>query len=269
MNVLLGRSLFAGRCPAFKKIFQSKNTLCNQRYFSHGNKILKQHDKTPLSAIPLKTSCVRLLLTSFSHKRHIFTSNPCYLPTNLPFDVKSEVSEDTLIYSNDNSRFYKLLTFFGFIQFFFWVHLATFSYSTLRDVKPQNQEVVEDVHGQPWWKKINLGENKFRNGIALLCISVGYVVMFISIIYPRRSVKQLWLLKGGRATKITTFGYKSNFVCPLSSISCLQQRSASTSQLPLKMKGKWFYFLMDKKGVFHEEKLFDFCIGLKRNLNEK
>ncbi|CAI9729684.1 Hypothetical predicted protein [Octopus vulgaris] len=103
--------------------------------------------------------------------------------------------------------------------FFFWVHLAGFSYTTLRDVKPKEQEANENSTKPPWWKRINLGENKYRNGIALLCISVGYLVLFISIIYPRRAVKQLWLLKGGRAVKIDTFGYKSHYVAPLDSIS--------------------------------------------------
>ncbi|XP_029643081.1 transmembrane protein 223 [Octopus sinensis] len=266
MHVLLYRSLCLGRCSSFKPVFRFKDSICNQRYIGQVNNLIKPGNKPSLSAIPLRSHLAPLLST-FVLNRHIFTSASRQLPTGLPFEVNDRVTEDTLIYSYKNDKFYKLLAFLGILQFFFWVHLAGFSYTTLRDVKPKEQEANENSTKPPWWKRINLGENKYRNGIALLCISVGYLVLFISIIYPRRAVKQLWLLKGGRAVKIDTFGYKSHYVAPLDSISCLQQRDSPKTQIPLKMKGKWFHFLLDKKGVFHQEKLFDFSIGLKRNLN--
>ena len=92
----------------------------------------------------------------------------------LPFAIdERNIKEDILIYSYNNDRFYKFLTFFGIVQFFFWIHLAGFSYSTLRDVDP----VIEgqNIHGEkhPWWKKINLGKEKYRYGMAVLCISLG------------------------------------------------------------------------------------------------
>lgn len=89
---------------------------------------------------------------------------------SLPFEKEFNITKNVLVYSYDNSRFYKLLSYFGAVQFVFWLYLATFSYSSLRDVPIPGEESPEDV---PWWRLINLGKNKYKNGIALLCFSVG------------------------------------------------------------------------------------------------
>lgn len=172
MQLLLYRNLCLGRGFAFKPIFKLKGTIHNQRYIGQLNDLIKYSRQTSLSAIPLRLHALPLLST-FALNRHIFTSASRHLPTGLPFEVNDQVTKDTLIYSYKNDRFYKLLAFLGIVQFFFWVHLAGFSYSTLRDVKPKEQETNENATKPPWWKRINLGENKYRNGIALLCISVG------------------------------------------------------------------------------------------------
>ncbi|XP_064601958.1 transmembrane protein 223-like [Liolophura sinensis] len=184
----------------------------------------------------------------------------------LPFEKEFKITKNVLVYSYDNSRFYKLLSYFGAVQFVFWLYLATFSYSSLRDVPIPGEESPEDV---PWWRLVNLGKNKYKNGIALLCFSVGYIVLFISIMYPLRAVNSLWLFKGGKSVGLVThapFGKKLTHVTPLENISCVQSRAQAQSQVPLKVKNKWFFYLLDKKGVFHNPGLFDYMVGLRRNL---
>lgn len=120
------------------------------------------------------------LLSLQKQQQKFFTTSALSFKTvqdkiKLPFAVdERSIKEDILIYSYNNDRFYKLLTFFGIVQFFFWLHLAGFSYSTLRDVDPlieRQKKVIGEKSS--WWKRINLGEAKYRYSMAVLCISVG------------------------------------------------------------------------------------------------
>lgn len=231
------------------------------RQFSPSNRILTPllvlRDKRQLEAKFFAASAVSFRKSAHDNRVH------------MPFAVDERtITNDVLIYSHDNDRFYKLLTFFGIVQFFFWVHLAGFSYTTLRDVDPtlKRQRASGGEESSVWWKRINLGKDKYRYGMAVLCISVGYLLLFISLMFPKRAIKELVLKKGGKMVQITTFGRKSTESVSVGSINCLQQRSSAKNQIPMKIKGKWFYFLLDKKGVFHNEYLFDYLIGLKRSL---
>lgn len=98
---------------------------------------------------------------------------------------------------------------------------------------------------------------------------LGYIVLFISIMYPLRAVNSLWLFKGGKEVGLIThapFGKKLTHVTPLENISCVQSRAQAQTQVPIKVKHKWFFYLLDKKGVFHNPELFDYMVGLRRNL---
>ncbi|KAL5008386.1 hypothetical protein ScPMuIL_013967 [Solemya velum] len=160
-----------------------------------------------------------------------------------------------------------MLSLFGVIQFVFWTYLARFSYKTLRDTPSEGGEVkLTDIRS---WKNINLGSNMYRNGIVLLCMSVGYLVLFAACMYPLRAVKELWLLRGGQGVRVTTyapFGKTHTLSTSINRVSCLQTRVESPTNIPMKVKGKWFFFLLDKRGNFYDTHLFDYSVGLYRNL---
>lgn len=90
------------------------------------------------------------------------------------FEVNTNLSKDVILFKYENPRFYKFLNIFGISQFCFWNYLAHFSYTTLRDA-PVDQAVKEDAN-TPWFGKINLGENKFRNGITVFCFLIGKIL---------------------------------------------------------------------------------------------
>ena len=96
------------------------------------------------------------------------------------WEIDTRVVKDVVLYSYENTRFHKLLNIFALSQFVFWIYLAEFSASTLRDApveKKDNSDVSDDV---PWYRNINLGANKFRNGITFMCLSVGMRIPEIS-----------------------------------------------------------------------------------------
>ena len=89
------------------------------------------------------------------------------------------------------------------------------------------------------------------------------------MIYPLRSVRTLWLLRGGHDVHIQThnwFGKSGSMKVPLDTISCMQAREGTASYIPMKVKGKFLFFLLDKSGKFHNTQLFDYSVGLMRSL---
>lgn len=89
-----------------------------------------------------------------------------------------------VLYNHDNARFHRVLNIFAVAQFFFWMYTAQFAATTLRDIPVNKDSLTSD--DLPWYRKINLGENKFRNGITILCVTVGwYSDSFLKIIILR------------------------------------------------------------------------------------
>lgn len=88
-----------------------------------------------------------------------------------------------------------------------------------------------------------------------------------ALMYSRRSISSLVLLKGGDRVKIETFGFmgmKSSITVPVSKVSCQQSRHSVTSQLPIKVYGRSFYYILDKQGKFLNGRLFDYTAGMRR-----
>lgn len=99
---------------------------------------------------------------------------------------------------------------------------------------------------------------------------LGYGVIAISWMYTLRSVRYLILRKGGNQLTVVTYTpFMKNrmMTVPLSNVSCKEMRSRTTSSLPLKIKGYYLHYLLDMKGEFKNEALFDNTAGLKRKLN--
>lgn len=216
-------------------------------------------------------SCSSLLLikhTAYKEcsLRYICREVKLLTKERLPFEISTDVSKDVLLYTYENSTFYKLLGIFGLSQLLFWTYLAQFSYKTLRDVPPTEKTNGESL---PFWRRINLGENRYRFGITALCTCVGYLIAMVSSFVPLRTVRSLILCRGGTKAKIITYtpiGNTRTIEASLTHLSCQHSRHAATSNISLKIKGRWLYFLLDKRGVFLHPKLFDNTVGAYRHL---
>lgn len=82
-----------------------------------------------------------------------------------------------------------------------------------------------------------------------------------------RSVRYLILQKGGKTISVVTYGpFGKNHILnvPLTCVSAVQSRQTGASSLPIKIRDKRFYYLLDNRGEFTNPQLFDHVINLKR-----
>lgn len=89
--------------------------------------------------------------------------------TRPAFDVNTNIPKDIVLFKYENPRFYKMLNFFGVCQFVFWTYLSHFAFTTLKDA-PVEEKPGEELK---WYQRINLGENKYKNGITACSFLIG------------------------------------------------------------------------------------------------
>lgn len=90
------------------------------------------------------------------------------------YDINTNVTKDVILFKYENPRFYKILNIFGICQFVFWTYLSHFAFTTLRDA-PVEQKDGEELK---WYERINLGDNKYRNGITAMSFIIGISIYF-------------------------------------------------------------------------------------------
>ncbi|XP_066148388.1 transmembrane protein 223 [Euwallacea fornicatus] len=187
--------------------------------------------------------------------------NSSKFTTQRSLDVKTNVIKDVILYKSNNDRFFKVVNWFGVSQFCFWSYLSMTAFQTLKDipVSPDSKDI--------WWRKINFGDSKWKNSLTIISFVIGWGILSVTWIYTLRAVKYLILRKGGQQATIITyapFGKNRMFTLDLQCISATQARSAALSFIPLKVKGHWFYYMIDMNGEFKNALLFDNTAGLKR-----
>eukprot|EP00099_Drosophila_melanogaster_P008176 NP_001260872.1 uncharacterized protein Dmel_CG12935, isoform B [Drosophila melanogaster] len=182
-----------------------------------------------------------------------------------PFDVNTSVPKDIILFKYENPRFYQMLNFFGVCQFVFWTYLSHFAFTTLKDA-PVVEKPGEELK---WFQRINLGDNKYRNGITACSFLIGYGILFAVWMFTLRSVRFLILRKGGQSVSFVTYGpFNRNRIMtvPLKCVSAEESRNMARVQLPIKVKGKTLYYVLDMRGEFRNGELFDYTAGLKRRI---
>ncbi|CAH1119764.1 unnamed protein product [Phaedon cochleariae] len=210
-------------------------------------------------------------LLKFSKTWNYFNTFSKYSPTNTLFvkrnycntalNVNTNVIKDVILFKYDSPKFFRYLNIFAICQFGFWSYLSLLSFQTLRDAP------VDPTKATHWWEKINLGENKYRNGITIISFLVGFGILSISWMYSLRSVKYLILRKGGQQVTIVTYTPTATnrmFTVDLGNLSCKDSRKVSQSHLAIKVKGHYLHYLLDMKGEFRNPKLFDHTAGIYR-----
>lgn len=91
-------------------------------------------------------------------------------------NTKTNPEKDRLLFYYENPRFYYFLNGFGFVQFFFWVHLSEFTYKKLKEVN-----VDENISSaRPfWWQKLSFKDETTRTLVASFCFFMGKFVIFL------------------------------------------------------------------------------------------
>ncbi|XP_033853673.3 transmembrane protein 223 [Acipenser ruthenus] len=186
--------------------------------------------------------------------------------------VSTAVSKDVVLFEHDKRTFFRLLGFFCAGQFLFWISLAHFAFTSLKDTG-YRETVITDDAGKNLPKlggvSLNLGSSKWRYGFTVSCLTVGTVILVAGSAFARRSVSRVLLHRGGQEVTFTTyypFGGTSSFSAPLRHVSCVAHRAEVPSMIPIRVKGHALYFLLDKQGRFHNPRLFDVTVGAYRKL---
>lgn len=92
--------------------------------------------------------------------------------------------------------------------------------------------------------------------------------MAAGCVLPLRSVSRLTLLRGGSALTLDTPGPlgwgRRRLSVPLRDVSGRAHRNEVSVTVPIKVRGRPFFFLLDKRGQFRHPRLFDLTAGAFR-----
>ncbi|XP_010852284.1 PREDICTED: transmembrane protein 223 [Bison bison bison] len=170
---------------------------------------------------------------------------------------------DVLLFEHERGRFFAVLGLFCAGQGVFWASLAIASLARPpTPVRPTDAKTPD--HG-----RLDLRSTLWRYGLAVGCGAIGSLVLGAGLLFSLRSVRSVMLRAGGKQVTLTThapFGWGAHFTVPLNQVSCMAHRGEVPAMLPLKVKGRRFYFLLDKAGHFPNTKLFDNTVGAYRSL---
>lgn len=88
--------------------------------------------------------------------------------------VNTNVLKDVILFSYDNPKFFKIMNICAICQYFFWCYFGHFCFTEMRDVPIEKKEITEDT---PWYMKINLGENKYKNTLGASAFIIGQILI--------------------------------------------------------------------------------------------
>ncbi|XP_013365505.1 PREDICTED: transmembrane protein 223 [Chinchilla lanigera] len=170
---------------------------------------------------------------------------------------------DVLLFEHERQRFFAVLGLFCAGQGVFWASLALAALSA-RPAPARARDPGASGGGGG-----DLRSALRRFGLAAACGAAGTLVLGAALLFSLRSVRSVMLRAGGQQVTLTThapFGLGAPFTVPLSQVSCMAHRGEVPAMLPLKVKGRRFYFLLDKAGHFPNAQLFDSTVGAYRSL---
>ncbi|CAD7670170.1 unnamed protein product [Nyctereutes procyonoides] len=170
---------------------------------------------------------------------------------------------DVLLFEHERGSFFAVLGLFCAGQGVFWASLAVAALA-----RPPARALPPDAE-IPDCGRLDLRSTLWRYGLAVGCGAIGTLVLGAGLLFSLRSVRSVMLRAGGKQVTLTThapFGLGAHFTVPLNQVSCMAHRGEVPAMLPLKIKGRRFYFLLDKAGHFPNTKLFDNTVGAYRSL---
>ncbi|CAH4032931.1 unnamed protein product [Pieris brassicae] len=136
------------------------------------------------------------------------------------------------------------MNIFAVVQYMFWSYLGVFALKNLRDA-PVDSSIMNDEQ-TPWFRKINLGENKYKNTLGAIALLVGTGSLGMIWMFTLKSVRYLILNKGGRHLTFVTytpFGKNRIMKVPIENICCKEDRKFAKVQLPLKVKNHSMHYM--------------------------
>lgn len=180
------------------------NRLLFNRGFSSSSLILRNYSVKPtlsnIGYIPKEPARFVYKPVVFQFSNHCLKQFFRQQSTVSPLNANTlNLTKDVIIFKYENPRHYKIMNLFGIVQFFFWVLFAEFTISSMKYV-PVDKE-AKDYNDLPFYLQINLGENKYKWGLAMMSFFVGEFNVqfhvkftFIVILHYRHSIA--WIRLG-------------------------------------------------------------------------
>ncbi|XP_041273039.1 transmembrane protein 223 [Onychostruthus taczanowskii] len=155
-------------------------------------------------------------------------------------------SRDVVLYEHDRSRFFRLVGLFCAGQGLLWAYLARFAFTALRPVPAPGAGTDDPLRPR---------DNKWRFGFTASCLTVGN--------------ERAGALTGARGdlggSHRGSGGGRRTLTVPLRDVSGrAHRRQAGTGTVPLKVRGRPLFFLVDTAGTMREPRLFDVTVGAFR-----
>lgn len=199
------------------------------------------------------TKCTRLVKLENFLKPKRLPGNLLVRQQQMQLDVNMNVNNNVLLYKYENYRYFLYMRMFAIGQLFGWLILALYTYS------PTFLEIFNtDVK-----LKHYIRDNNFRLITFVFAIFAGPIMYGYIHALCARSVKYMILHKGGKKISIFTHHLWRN-VClniPVEMAKAASHRTDLGLYVPMKLKNKHFYYILDKKGKFLNPELFDHIMG--------
>lgn len=229
--------------------------------------LVHQNHVAKFGQITLRTQPIKILGLSTTNCRSALIGGGLqrlrHMSLQKSLDVSTNVAKDVLLFKYENPRHFKGITFFAITQFAFWTYLSTYALQDLKDA-PVPEDASEDL---PFWRRMNLGENRWKNTFSVICFLIGYGILFGAWMFTVRSVRLLILRKGGKTVTFVTytpFGSNRIMDVPLNCCSAVESRHSAKTTLPIKVKNRSLYYVLDLRGEFKNGALFDQTVGMYR-----
>jgi len=186
---------------------------------------------------------------------------------------------DLLIYENPRADHFRLIGLANIAQYLVLVYGANFAYAFYfrkpSDVRkemalsknPGSNQEEEETKFDLWsfWQ-----ENKKRIATSSALMLAAHVFAFGLGFYCAKSVRYIIIRKGGQKVRLTCYsvlGMKNKYRhhdLTLDLVSCQAARNSLSGHIPVKVRGKLMYYLVDPKGHFYHPSLFDQTVGVFR-----
>ncbi|XP_034183373.1 transmembrane protein 223 isoform X1 [Osmia lignaria lignaria] len=176
-------------------------------------------------------------------------SNSLYVNTNIQNNV--------LLYKYVNVRYFILFKVFCFGWILFASIISYYTYDS-KFVSTFSKNIS-------WMDYIK------ENGTKLLyfvyALIIGPSAFWLLYTAHKKFIKYIILHKGGKDVSIITHHlFKSQDVAkfPIEEVTAITSRNKMKDYLPIKVKGRWLYYLLDADGKFLNPELFDHTIGMQK-----
>ncbi|XP_027766648.1 transmembrane protein 223-like, partial [Empidonax traillii] len=100
-------------------------------------------------------------------------------------------------------------------------------------------------------------------------VPAGSLTVAAGWLCPLRVVRRVTLLRGGSRVTLQThgplgLGSGETLTVPLRDVSARAHRAEAAAAVPVRVRGRPFFFLLDKRGLVGDPWLFDLTVGAYR-----